>query len=251
MISMNGGWKGSGIPNLKKDLKKRIENAGRHVGRHLADHVTHEVTKRLHGSGWIAIYRNAIFYRETPDGTEWAVAGLSQEESLTRFPGKTSLASFSPTGDGRWPAEYNPWPLDMIPGATYRGSTIIVRSASESQVESYRAARARNLPTLLAALAEQGVVVTENALPVADNGVFADIVYLARRLELGYEGFARMPHWGPAASIAEASAARWMNETSLVRLIDGAVKGVTPGEVQQMSKADAEALDKLREATWS
>jgi hypothetical protein len=233
------------------DLRRRIDNAGRHMGRAVAGRIAGEVTKRIQGSGWLQIYRDAITYRETPDGTEWAVAGLSKEENLFKFPADSSLASFEPVGDGRWPAEYNPWPIDMIPAANYRGTTIVVRGASKSSVESYRAARANNLPTLLAVLAEQNISVDPEGFPTADGGAYADIAYLAQRLELGYPGFPRKPHWGPAASVAESSGDRWLTSPDLVRLVDLALAGASPGEVAQMTKAEAAELDRLREATWS
>jgi hypothetical protein len=231
------------------ELKERLANVGRHLGRQLSTKTTRTVRKRLKGSGWIRLYRDAIIYKETPDGDEWAVAGLSQEE-ISKFPADKSLASFSPTGDGRWPAEYNPWPIDMIPPATYRGTSLIVRSASESRVEEYRAARARNLPTLLQVLAESNIIVQEEGLPVAENGTFADIAYLARRLELGYPGFDRIPHWGPAASVLERSGDAWLGEPKLLQLVEDAIKGKGPSQVAQMSGAEASDLARLREATW-
>jgi len=248
-ISLNGKWN-SDAQNLKKDLKKRLENVGRELGRQVSTKATRIVRKRLRGSGWIKIYRDAIFYRETPDGTEWAIAGLSQEEGLSKFPSKTSLASFTPSGDGRWPAEYNPWPIDMIPSAYYRGSSIIVRNASESAVETYRGHRSRNLPTLLDVLKDQGIMVNDDGFPVADNGVFADIAYLARRLELGYPGFPRIPHWGPAAAATGSSIDGWLSEPRLLRLVEDAIKGAEPKQVPQMTKAESSDLARLREATW-
>jgi hypothetical protein len=236
---------------LEANLQKRIDNAGRHMGRAVAGHITEAVKSRLRGSGWIEIYRNAIFYRETPDGKQWAVAGLSQEDQLFEFPAKTSLAAFTATGDGQWPAKYNPWPIDMIPAANYRGTSIVVRSESEGTVETYRQARANNLPTLLADLAEQNISVTPDGKAVAENGVFADIAYLARRLELGYTGFPRVPHWGPAAGAARSSGDGWLRDPALLSLVEDAIKGVEPVEVPQMSKSEADALAKLREATWS
>lgn len=248
-FKLTGKWNDT-AKSFQKDITKRLENVGRHLGRQLSEKVEYEVTKRLKGSGWIRIYRDAIIYRETPEGDEWAVAGLSSEENLFKFPTDKSLAAFSPTGDGRWLAEYNPWPIDMIPAATYRGTSIIVRSAATAQVESYRAARARNLPTILQVLAEQKINVRDDGMPVADNGIFADIAYLARRLELGYPGFDRIPHWGPAASVVERSGDAWLGEARLLRLVDDAIKGKEPGQVAQMSRAEASDLARLREATW-
>lgn len=241
----------SELKALEANLQKRLDNAGRHMGRAVAGHITEAVKSRLRGSGWIEIYRNAIFYRETPDGKQWAVAGLSQQDRLFEFPARTSLAAFTATGDGQWPAEYNPWPIDMIPAANYRGTTIVVRSESEGSVETYRQARSRNLPTLLAKLAEQNVSVVPGGTPTAANGVFADIAYLARRLELGYPGFPRVPHWGPTAGAARSSGDRWLKDPVLLSLVEDAIKGVEPVEVPQMSKSEADALAKLREATWS
>lgn len=248
-FKLTGKWNAA-AQSFQKDITKRLENVGRHLGRQLSENTAYEVTKRLKGSGWIQIYRDAIIYLETPEGDEWAVAGLSSQEGLFKFPAEKSLASFSPTGDGRWPAEYNPWPIDMIPAATYRGTSIIVRAAGTAQVEQYRAARARNLPTLLQVLAERGIAVRDEGLPVADNGTYADIAYLAQRLELGYPGFDRVPHWAPAASTLERSGDSWLGEPKLLRLVDDAIKGKEPGQVAQMSRAEASDLARLREATW-
>lgn len=248
-FKLTGKWNAA-AQSFQKDITKRLENVGRHLGRQLSENTAYEVTKRLKGSGWIQIYRDAIIYRETPDGSEWAVAGLSDEENLFKFNAYRSLASFTPTGDGRWPAEYNPWPIDMIPPANYRGTSLIVRIASGTVVEEYRAARARNLPTLLQALANQNISVRDEGLPVVDNGVFADIAYLANRLELGYPGFDRIPHWGPAASVVERSGDSWLGEMQLLRLVDDAIKGKEPDKVAQMSRAEASDLARLRELTW-
>lgn len=239
----------AGLLALKNDLRQRLDNVGRQLGRTLAEKITDEVKGRLQGGGWIKLYRDSILYRETPEGTEWSVAGLSKQENLFKFPAATSLVAFTPTGDGRWPAEYNPWPIDMIPAANYRGTSVVVRSAPESTVEGYRAARANNLPALLAVLAEQNISVDPEGFPNV-AGVYADIAYLARRLELGYPGFPRIPHWGPASGAAESSGPRWLTSPDVLRLVEEAINGQVPIEVPLMSKAEASELARLREVTW-
>lgn len=248
-LSFSGKWKGD-MKKLQNDLPKRLTNVGRHLGRQVASKITHELVRRLKGSGWLKIYRDAIFYRETPDGGEWAIAGLSAQEHLFKYPARTSLAAFTSTGDGRWPAEYNPWPIDMIPAAYYKGTSIIVRSAPESVVEETRGARAANLPALLAVLEANKIVVKEDGLPTVDGETYADISYLARRLELGYPGFPRAPHWGPAASQAEANGETWLYKSEVLTLVEEAIMGAEPRQVPQMTPSEASDLAKLREATW-
>ena len=248
-LKVAGAWI-TDIKSFEAALEARLRNVGRHVGRQVASQATQRVKRRLRGTGWIRLYRDSIFFRETPEGGEWAVAGLVQQDNLAQFPAETSLASFTPSGDGRWPSEYNPWPIDVIPPAYYRGTTLVVRNAPESTVEEYRGARIQNLPTLHKVLAERGIRVIPNGLPVADNGVFADIAYLARRLELGYPGFKRVAHWGPAASETESNIERWMKDPKLLAMVDDAIMGATPGEVPTMSQAEASDLARLREATW-
>jgi len=248
-FKITGGWSGA-TKEIVKDLDRRLKNAGVHIGREISDKTAREVQRRLQGSGWIRIYRDAIIYQETVEGDEWAVAGLSERDDLFEHPADKSLATFSNTGVGKLMEVHNPWTIDTIPGAYYRGTTITVRPASEGEVERFRAARIKNLPSILAKLEANNVRVLPDGLPVAGDGIYADIAYLARRLELGYPGFSRVAHWGPAASNLKSSGNTWLGEPRLIRLVESAVKGREPKKVAQMTRADAEKLAKIRESTW-
>jgi len=253
-INLSASKRPEEFKKLIDDIPRRVQNVGRELGRAFSTKVQKEVTKRLMGhGGWVKIYREAIFYRETSEGDEWAVAGLVRDNNLFKYPAETSLASFTATGQGIWLAEYNPWPIDVIPSATYKGTKIVVRAAPESEVQALRAARLANLPALLSELAARGIQVdpTGDTLPDVPNGVFADIAYLAKRLELGYPGFPRLPHWGTTAGIASSQGNRWLSTPTTLRLVENALKGEEPGTVVQLSKAEASELARLRSAAWS
>jgi len=244
-------------PNLDKliaDLPERIKNVGREVGRAFSEQLAKEVKKRLAGrSGWVKIYHDAILYRETPRGDQWAVAGLdNQHPELFKFPAASSLLTFTGNGRGSIPAEYNPWPIDVIP-VLKEGydDTAVIKMYDPGTVETYRQARLLNVPSVVSALSEVGSVDTSGDTLVMIDQVYADIAWLARRLELGFDGYPRIPHWGPAASAAATQGDKWVS-TSLVRIaVDFALQGVESAEVPQMSKAEAAELALIREATWS
>lgn len=244
---------GKALKKLAADVQSRIENVGRAVGRSISDHATHEVQKRLSGGGWIRIYREAIQFLESTKGDNWAIVGLSETE-LSEFPADESLGYVS--GDGGILAAYQApgagWPLDLIPPVKEGYKSIIVQMAPASAVEEQRAAKLRILPNVIGLLGAAGFSVdTTWQLPVyAANGIFADIAYLARRLELGASGFPRVAHWGPTTSKMRSDADSWATDPATLRLVEKALKGKEPGRVAEMSEAYAADLARLRAATW-
>jgi hypothetical protein len=245
---------GPNINKMLEDLPRRIKNVGREVGRAFSEQIAAEVKRRLGGrKGWVKIYRDAIIYKESPSGDSWAVAGLDdQHPNLFEFPAETSLLYFAGNGRGNIPAGNNPWPIDVIPPLKEGyDDTARVEMHDPGTVENYRQARMLNLPGVIDALNEVGSVDTSGDTLVMIDKVYADIAWLARRLELGFQGYPRVPHWGPAASAASSQGDKWVS-TSLVHIaVDNALQGAESAEVPQMSKAEADELARIREATWS
>lgn len=251
MIRVNAKFSQADLKRLADDIPRRINNVGRVVGRAVAERTAAEVRGRLVGGGWIAIYRNGIFYKELPDGTEWAVAGFSEVE-LSDPPADTSLFWFVGAGLGNPLSFYNPWTLDLIPAI--RGGyddTVVVRMVAPAAVESRRAELAPIVPNVVQALQDAGAQILPDGEVVIDGHVYADLAFMARRLELGYEGYPRIPHWGPAASAANSNVSSWVSEGSVITAVeDVLVNGKEPGKVVEMSESERDALAKLREATW-
>ncbi|MDX1486860.1 MAG: hypothetical protein R3268_01570 [Acidiferrobacterales bacterium] len=241
------------LDKISKDLDRRFHNAKRAIGRKLAQEVTKEVLKRVPpGAGWLDIYRKAITYRESEDGMQWAVFGMS-EIKLQDPPAETSLLAFQ--GNDEFTAilsPYNPWPVDLIPpiAGGYKGNAV-VRNVAASEVE---AARDRLNPlrgVIEKALSDAGATVMPPEFLVEILGkVYADIAYMAKRMELGYDGFPRIPHWGPAASKLNTMAERWAGQSESTEEVHSAFRGANLPSVSTMSQAEARSLARIRDASW-
>lgn len=239
---------------LSKDIERRIANVGREVGRAVAERVAEEVRKRLAGRGeWPEIYRDAIIYKESAEGDKWAIAGLSDRSELFEFPAENSLLYFAGNGMGQYPALHNPWPLDVIPALTSGyDDTARIEMHDPSTVETYRQARLLNVPGVINALkAAGGNVDPTGETLVMIARVYADIKYMARRLELGFNGYPRIPHWAPAAALAASQGKNWATTPTVLRLVKSALKGGKPVEVAKMTASQADEFARIREATWS
>jgi hypothetical protein len=247
---------GPDLKELARDLPRRLHNVGTEVGRAISENMAEEVKKRLAGrGGWIKIYYDALIYLEGQEGNNWAVAGLSERDDLFEFPAENSLLTITGYPEGSAAAtlaNYQPWPIDVIPPLTkaYEG-TAVLQMHDPGTVKTYREARLRNLPTVVDALNEVAQVDQSGDTLVEVERIYADIAYMARRLELGFDGYPRVPHWGPAASAASAKGDRWATSPDVMRLVESAVKGKEPGTVTTMSPAQAAELARIREATWS
>jgi len=250
VIRFNSKLSDAEVKRLVDDVPRRVNNVGRAVGRAVADNVADEVKQRLVGAGWISIYRKGIFYKELPTGDEWAVAGFSKVE-LSDPPADTTLFWFAGKGLGSVLSFYNPWTLDAIPAVKGGyNDTVVARMMSESAVTSRRTELAPILPAVRTALADAGAQIEPDGQVIIDGEVYADLAFMARRLELGFEGYPRVPHWGPAASAAHANVGRWVSDSRVLSLVEDALVGEEPGKVVEMSKAERDELARLREATW-
>lgn len=252
---------GPDLRELLADIPRRVKNTATEVGRAVSAQTAIEVQRRLGGrGGWIRVYYNSIIYLEGVNGGEWAIAGLNETRpDLFEYPAENSLLFFgsgneSDTGGiSSIMANENPWPIDIIPAlkAPYP-TTAIVQMHDPGTVETYREARLRNLAGVIEMLQAAGgqVDLAPEALVYIDR-VYADIAYMAKRLELGFHGYPRIPHWGPALSKAAASGEQWASTPAVLRLVENAVKGKEPGKVATMTPARSAELARIREASWS
>jgi len=241
----------SNMEQVFADLPRRMANMGRVIGRELAARTAHEVKKRIPGGGWLSIYRDAIDFFESTEGREWAVAGMAPielknppaEKTLIGFEGKEAL--------GKIMEAYNPWPVDLLPAIQggFEGP-VVARAASPADVEDERKRIALLMPTIRAALIDAGAKIFDKGTPHISGRVYADIAFLARKLELGYEGFPHIPHWTPASSKLRTNYENWTADPAVISKVAKALSGADLANVTTMSAEEAATLRKLRKATW-
>ena len=242
------------IKQLMDEVPERIVNVRRVVGRAIADKITEEVQRRIpRGTGWYGIYRNAIAFKESPEGDDWAIAGFSQTE-LSAIPAETSLVYFN--GAGQWDRllmPYNPWPIDMIPviNKVY-SDKVDPLPTSEATVAGNRDRLQNLMPTIHQALIDAGASILGDDADLSIGGKpVVDLSYLAQRLELGYGGFPRHPHWGPTTSKANTEAVKWGTTGAVIAKVDHALSGGDVGVVDEMTAAEAADLAARRASSWS
>lgn len=246
--------KNADLKALAKALPKRVQNVQRAIGHSIAEHISKTVQSKIPTrGGWYSIYRNAITYRGTADATEWSVAGLAEIE-LSDPPATTTLVAFAGLDAlGAALKPFNPWVIDLIPPVVggYRDA-VLARIANESSVDAERDRLAPLLPNVVDLLTSAGGRIGNDADPVIISGrTYADIAFMARRLEVGISGFPRVPHWGPAAGKAASNMEAWMGSPKITGDVTKAFSGVEIPAVNVMSKAEATNLAQLREATWA
>lgn len=152
------------------------------------------------GGGWLDIYRDAIREFELSP-SEWRVGAETQIE-FTELEAETTLFWFR-DGDraAQILAQYNPWTVDTVPSIPPEGifADAMVRPASPSEVDHHRARLSEDMNAIESLLSREGIRPIEDELPYINGKIYADLDFLARRLELGLGGFPRSPHWEPAA----------------------------------------------------
>lgn len=180
-------------------LPQRLENVRKALGAQIASEIRDDVRKRLPGSdGWLGIYRDAIdFYN---DGKEWVVAG-DKEVDMTILDAEITLLTFAPDdAPSKILAQYNPWPLDLVPALTQSYvSRVSVQPNGEGDVVARRAALVPILPQIITKLTQAGYAVQQYGLAQFNGRVTADLNYLSKKLEYGFAPMPRVPHWRPAA----------------------------------------------------
>jgi len=188
------------IKRQYKELPSKIQNLKYDIGSTIAKFTLDEVKKHIPFSGeWYQIYRNALkFYY---DGKEWAVAGYA-DVNIKDVDAKITLVRFGKGDDGSAIlAEYNPWPIDMIP-PTAKGYTSVINlyPASTSEVESNRKRLLAIYDNIKIRLGKAGYSVREGDLPILAGKKTVDLKYLSQRLEYGLGPFRHSPHWSKTVS---------------------------------------------------
>ncbi len=182
--------------NIARDVERRMKAARDELARQAASNVADAVVKKIPSGGWYTIYREAIQYFESADGTRWGVAGL-YPAALSRFDASESQVIFSGSSQvAQIMASRNPWTIDMIPAYTggYRAQAI-VKHASVSEIDSHRKRLEGVIDEVKTELLTAGGAIELRGLPVIAGKVFADIAFLAMRLEHGLGGLPRRPVW--------------------------------------------------------
>jgi hypothetical protein len=201
-----------------------MHNVKRVVGAAAAKRMMEEVKKRIPASGgWYAIYRGALEAKES--GDEWIVDGL-QKVPFETVPANETLLSF--VGTGKFAAilaPYNPWPIDLIPPIDKGYSDApTTRAASHEQVETRRDYLVPVLDNIKTALKDAGASLEGDSGLLRINGdIYADIGYLAMRLEHGYHGFPHIPHWGIVMSRLRTDGGKWLTDGDIPRDVDKAI----------------------------
>ena len=197
-ISVDDGELREQLQNLKKTIPAAGKAAERMNLRNLAEKMAQRVRDMIpDDGGWFDIYRESIQLIEiNPDHyeveamvTEMKFGSVEAASSLLWFAGGDAVA--------RLLATENPWSVDTLPsvdgGIT---SDLIVRPASESEVDHHRRRQRANSTNIKVMLGRLGKPLQENELAVINGRVLADVPFLVRRLEYGLGGFPRTPIWG-------------------------------------------------------
>lgn len=182
--------------NVGRKIERRMQAARDELARQAVSKIADAVRQKIPSGGWFTIYREAIEYFESADGKRWGVAGL-YPSALSRFDASESQVIFSGASQvAQLMAARNPWPIDMIPAYTggYRAQAI-VKHASVSEIDSHRKRLEGVIAEVKQELLSAGGAIELRGLPVIAGKVYADIAFLAMRLEHGLGGLPRRPVW--------------------------------------------------------
>lgn len=210
-------------------LPKRLEGVRFYLGSALSKEIQQDVVKRIpNDSSWLRLYKDSIdFYY---NGKEWAVAGERDTGSIQHYDAETTLFAFAPTDvPTRILAQYNDWPIDMIPALSrpYGGQVIVKAGSSKTQVEIRRRIIETATPRIRQLLSQAGFSVNPYGTATFNGRVTADLKYLSTRLEEGTGAypFGSVPHWRPAAMNVDSSVA------TLVSISRSKIEAVLKGDI--------------------
>lgn len=202
-ISIDDGELRKSIESMKVTIPAAAEAAGRMDLKELAEKLAQRVRDMIpDDGGWFDIYRESIQYVEiNPDHyeveaqvTEMKFGSVEADSSLLWFSGGDEIARLLAAGA---PVYGNPWTVDTLPSvAGGITSDLIVRPASESEVDHHRRRQRNNISYYKVMLNRIGKPLQENELAIINGRVLADVPFLVRRLEYGLGGFPRTPIWG-------------------------------------------------------
>ena len=168
--------------------------------------------------------RWAIQFVELSPGV-WGVGGMA-ELQFSQMEAESTLLWFQEGDDSAAVlAQYNPWTIDMLPavdGGIY--SDALVRPGSESEVQHHRERLAGSTKSIKVLLERVGKKTDDAQLPKINGRIYADLDFLARRLEFGLGGFDRTPHWGTAETDLDGI----VKDPNLARAVDRALGDKEP-----------------------
>ena len=220
------------------------------AARAVAEGLKDEVVARIPtGDPWLDLYRDAVTFMENRAGTEFAVAGLSQTKLTTVPAESTQIKIVGGSTAAAILAAHNPWTVDTLPAITGGiPAEAEVRPASVSEMEGHRARLRPILGLVIDQLRAAGSPVTPGEFPQVGGKVFMDLRFLQLRLEHGLGGFARTPHWTPAARAAANKAREWVGADRSE--IEDALAGNPIPDGDVMTAAMRGRLEKRRKKTW-
>jgi hypothetical protein len=224
------------LETLPDRLALAEQEAGAMISARLADEVRKKIPS---GGGWLDIYRDAIEYIELGKGN-YGILGVA-EVSFTNLEAETTLLWFQ-GGDqaSQVLAQYNPWPIDALPAVKGGiASDALVKPASESEVTHHRQRIAGSLSSIVALIARVGANVDPNGLVSINGQVFADLDFMARRLEFGLGGFPKVPHWLPALQTVD----KIVHSEGVAKVLK---KALEEGRRGAKSPVDGDAANRLK-----
>lgn len=127
----------------------------------------------------------------------------ANEEVLYVRPRKNRLRPVAPEVETL--EKFSPWTMSTLPFSPKSNqATIVTRRASEREIKSIENARNKDRPKWQAELQKAGIrnVNRNKPLNMVDTNVVSDIAFTGLRLEFGYGGTKRVPHWRPGIRAA-------------------------------------------------
>jgi hypothetical protein len=150
-------------------------------------------------------------------------------------------------------AKYNPWTLSMLPYSPKRNEAVTVtRRVSARELKSIEKQRQQDQPAWRKEFLDAGVTLPARAAPVQklDTKVVSDVAFAGMRLEFGYGGVKRVPHWKPAVRAATQTVLRRLSQdprfTGLMTSKSSVWKKWPPVVEGQLSLADLKKFAKFQ-----
>jgi hypothetical protein len=206
-ITVDDGAVRRDIEHLKNRLIPAAREASLAATKEFAERLRKRVQDMIpNKGGWYDIYKRSIVLNETKEG-HWELTTEVREILPAAVPAETSVVTISTISDTTKPelaavvqkiATKGYWTVDTIPaidgGLPARAK---ITPASPGEVEYFRRARLLDRPDLDRRIGELGIKVLkfDANLPFVNGRVFADVPFLALRLEYGYGGFPKTPIW--------------------------------------------------------
>jgi hypothetical protein len=222
------------IDGLPQKVGEAAESAGAVLAAELAAKIRSMIPKE---GGWFDVYRHAVDFIEISP-TEWGIAGIAQL-SFDQVEADKSLLWFQGGDEGaQILGQYNPWVIDALPCVVGGiASDVLVRPASESEVDFHRERLQSEHSSISAILTRVGKKVSASGLPTINGSVMADIDFLTRRLEFGLGGFPRTPIWATVAGHVQSMT----DGAAVTKAFDNQLNGDgRPPETKHNSKTAAD-----------